>query len=74
MIHSKSHPCSAQTRPGKLAVALTLVLLLLSPLHLVAQSGASQQTAGSLNFLVISDWGGKGGTTQRGQPQMEDGI
>jgi acid phosphatase len=47
-----------------LAVALTLVLLLLSPLHLVAQSAAPKQTAGSLNFLVISDWGAKGGTTQ----------
>jgi acid phosphatase len=64
MIYSKLHPCSARTRWGVLAVALTLVLTLLSPLHLVAQSVAQPQNAGSLNFLVISDWGGKGGTTQ----------
>lgn len=64
MIYSKVHPCSARTRREVLAVALTLVLTLLSPLHLVGQSVAQQQNAGSLNFLVISDWGGKGGTTQ----------
>ncbi len=64
MIHPKSHPYSVQSRRGLLAIALTLVLLLLSPLHLVARSAAPQQTAGSLNLLVNSDWGGKGGTTQ----------
>jgi len=64
MIRSKFRPCSVQTRYGKLAVALTLTLLLFSPLQLFAQSVVPQQSAGSLNFLVISDWGGKGGTNQ----------
>jgi acid phosphatase len=64
MIYSQSRSSFVQTRRGILAVVLTLVLLLLSPLHLVAQSAAPKQPVGSLNFLVISDWGGKGGTTQ----------
>ena len=47
-----------------MAVALVLTLLLLLPLQLLAQNSVPQQNAGSLNFLVISDWGGKGGATQ----------
>ena len=43
---------------------MVLTLLLLCPLGLLAQDPVPQQTAGRLNFLVISDWGGKGGTTQ----------
>ncbi len=64
MIHSQFRSCLVQPRQGKTAVALTLTLLLLLPLQLLAQSTVPQPSAGSLNFLVISDWGGKGGTTQ----------
>ena len=64
MIHSQFRSRFVQTRQGKTAVALTLTLLLLLPMQLLAQSSVPQPGAGSLNFLVISDWGGKGGTTQ----------
>jgi acid phosphatase len=43
---------------------VVLTLLLVVPLQLLAQSSAPQQSNGSLSFLVISDWGGRGGTTQ----------
>ena len=64
MIHSQFRSSFVQTRQGKMAVALVLTLLLLLPLQLLAQNSVPQQNAGSLSFLVISDWGGKGGTTQ----------
>ncbi len=64
MMHSKPCPRSFRTRWGRSAVALTLLLLLGLPLQFFAQSAAPQQNGGGLNFLVISDWGGKGGTTQ----------
>ena len=44
-------------------MALVLALLALV-VPLLATTSAPAQSAGSLNFLVISDWGGKGGTTQ----------
>ena len=64
MIHSQSRSYFVRTRQGKTAIAVVLTLLLLLPLQLLAQSSASRQGEGSLGFLVISDWGGKGGTTQ----------
>src|ERR1039458_600738 len=64
MIHSQARSCFVRTRQGKTVIAVVLTLLLLLPLQLLAQSSASRQGAGSLRFLVISDWGGKGGTTQ----------
>ena len=41
-----------------------MTLLLVLPLQVLAQVAAPPQRDGSLNFLVISDWGGKGGSTQ----------
>ncbi len=46
------------------AVVLILTLLLWLPLQVLAQSATGQAATGSLNFLVISDWGGKAGKTQ----------
>jgi tartrate-resistant acid phosphatase type 5 len=43
---------------------LILALALSLPLQVLGQSSASQPAADSLSFLVISDWGAKGGTTQ----------
>jgi acid phosphatase len=64
MIHSQARSCFVRTRQGKTAIVVVLTLLLLLPLQLLAQSPASRQGASSLSFLVISDWGGNGGTTQ----------
>ena len=64
LLHSPLRSRRAQPRQGKTAVALTLTLLLLLPLPLLAESAAPRPGAGSLNFLVISDWGAKGGATQ----------
>ena len=64
MIHSQARSCFVRTRQGKTVIAVVLTLLLLLPLQLLAQSPASRQGASSLSFLVISDWGGNGGTTQ----------
>ena len=41
-----------------------LFLALILPLQILGQSSSPQPGAGSLNFLVISDWGAKGGPTQ----------
>jgi tartrate-resistant acid phosphatase type 5 len=64
MIYWQFRSCFLQTRQGRMSVVLALTLLLLLPLQILAQSAVPQQSAGSLSFLVISDWGGKGGTTQ----------
>ena len=64
MIHSQARSCFVRTRQGRTAFAVFLALLVLLPLQLLAQSLAPRPSAGSLSFLVISDWGGKGGTTQ----------
>ena len=64
MIDSQFCPCFVQTRQWKTAVVLVLTLLLVLPLRLLAQDPVPQPNPGSLNFLVISDWGGKGGATQ----------
>jgi len=64
MIQSRCRFCPVQPRHGKTILTLVLTLLVVLPLQLLAQSSAPRQSAGSLNFLVISDWGGKGGTTQ----------
>ncbi len=64
MIYSQFRACFAHTRQGKKGLALVLTLLLVLPLQLLAQVAAPPQRDGSLNFLVISDWGGKGGSTQ----------
>src|ERR1035441_10983146 len=64
MIHSQASSCFVRTRQGRTTIAVVLTLLLLLPLQLLAQSLAPRPSAGSLSFLVISDWGGKGGTTQ----------
>jgi tartrate-resistant acid phosphatase type 5 len=63
MIHSKFRLCLAQDQRAKTSLALVLALVALI-LPLLAQSAAAGQSAGSLNFLVISDWGGKAGTIQ----------
>jgi tartrate-resistant acid phosphatase type 5 len=64
MICSQFRSCFNRAPQAKTAIAVVLTLLLLLPRGLVAQSSVPQPNAGSLNFLVISDWGGKGGTTQ----------
>ena len=64
MIYAQFRSCFVRAHQWKAAIAVILTLLLLLPLQLLAQSSAPQQSNGSLNFLVISDWGGKGGTTQ----------
>lgn len=64
MIHSQFRSCFSRAPQAKTAIAVVLTLLLLLPLQLLAQSPVPQPTAGSLNFLVISDWGAKGGATQ----------
>lgn len=60
------HSCSSlvRSRLGKAVVAPLLAVLLLSALQLRAQTSGLEPSAGDLNFLVISDWGGKGGATQ----------
>jgi tartrate-resistant acid phosphatase type 5 len=51
------------SRKGMKSLVVALALLaLVAPL--LAQSSAAAQGAGSLNFLVISDLGGKGGSNQ----------
>ena len=55
--------CFVRPHQGKAAIAMALTLLLL-PLQLLAQSSVPPPAAGSLNFLVISDWGGQGGKIQ----------
>lgn len=47
---------------GVLALLLTLALVL--PLRGLAQNATPRPVAGSLNFLVISDWGGNAGRVQ----------
>jgi tartrate-resistant acid phosphatase type 5 len=64
MIYSQFRSCFVRARQGNPAVALVLTLLLLLPLQLLAQSAVPSQNDGSLNFLVVSDWGGKGGAIQ----------
>ena len=64
MNYSQFRSRFARTRQGRKAAASVLTLLLLLPLQLLAQAAVPQPGDGSLNFLVISDWGGKGGTTQ----------
>ncbi len=60
-LDSKSR--SVQARRGKTIVSPVLALLLLS-FQLLAETAVPKQNAGGLSFLVISDWGGKGGTNQ----------
>ncbi len=48
----------------QLAVGVSVALLLGVLPQLLAQVTAPPQGTGSLSFLVISDWGGKGGTGQ----------
>jgi tartrate-resistant acid phosphatase type 5 len=47
----------------KTTIGSVLALLLFS-IQLVAQTSVSEQTGSGLNFLVVSDWGGKAGATQ----------
>ncbi len=62
-MYAQHRSCPAQPRKSTPVLAVMLVLLALAAPFL-AQSAASAQGAGSLDFLVISDWGGRGGTTQ----------
>ncbi len=64
MTQSPYHACSVRPHSGKPLSALALTLALALPLQLLGQSATPRPSAGSLNFLVISDWGGRGGTTQ----------
>jgi tartrate-resistant acid phosphatase type 5 len=64
MMRSQLRIGSVQRPSGTPAVFLVMALLLLLAVQLVAQNAVPQDGAGHLNFLVISDWGGKGGTTQ----------
>jgi tartrate-resistant acid phosphatase type 5 len=64
MICSQFRSCFNRAPQAKTAIAVVLTLLLLLPLGLAAQSSVPQPSAGRLNFLVISDWGGKGGAIQ----------
>ena len=63
MIHSQLWSGRVESRKGKTALAVVLALLALV-VPLLAQSAALAQGAGSINFLVISDFGGRGGTNQ----------
>ena len=64
MIQSRIRFRFDQALNGRLAAAVALALLLGLLPQLLAQAPAPPQGTGSLNFLVISDWGGKGGTGQ----------
>jgi tartrate-resistant acid phosphatase type 5 len=61
-LHRRS--CSGQRPWGRPILALLLILALVLPLQILGQNAAPQPGAGSLNFLVISDWGAKGSTSQ----------
>ena len=63
MIYSQFRSWLVGSRKGIKSWTLALALLALA-VPLLAQSSAPAQGGGSLNFLVISDLGGKGGTTQ----------
>ena len=64
MIQPRSCLRFVQTLNRRVTAAVSLALLLASFPQLLAQTPAASPGAGNLNFLVISDWGGKGGKTQ----------